>query len=177
MSRTTPPELKRKSWIEGTVWELLAAADLLPYRHSSQFGDLGMTKRERRELWKERELLRGTRTSYILPQPGTERRSPQPWLFVKAERGGYYRVGETGEIDRFGTRTLNFGSGSITERDWYPATVRGVRWLQLVAIGRHVQTLQRQEAQAASCVALAPLSAEAADREQPAEQLRLFPEQ
>lgn len=169
-----PPELKRKSWSEATVWELLVAAHLLPYRHSSSLGDLVMTKRERRELWKEQELLRRTRTSYILPQPGTVHRSSQPWLFIKSERGGYYRVGETGEIDRYGSRTLSFGSGSITERGWYPATLRGVRWLQLVATGRHVQTLQQQETQAASFVELAPLSAEAVDHEPSAEQLRLF---
>ena len=169
-----PPELKRKTWAEGTMWELLVAADLLPYRHSSPLGDLVMTKRERRELWKERELLRRTRTSYILPRPGMERRSPQPWLFIKAERGSYYRVGEEGEIDRYGSCTLSFGSGSVTERGWYPSTLRGVRWLQLVAISRHVQTLQRQEVLAASTVELAPLLAEAVDHEPPAGQLRLF---
>lgn len=169
-----PPELKRKTWAEGTVWELLVAADLLPYRHSSSLGDLGMTKRERREWWEEKELLQRTRLSYILPPPGTERQPPQPWLFIKAENGGFYRIGETGEIDRYSSRTLSFGSGSVTERGWYPSTLRGVRWLQLVAISRHVQTLQRQEGLAASTVELAPLLAEAVDHEPPAGQLRLF---
>lgn len=140
--RRSPPELRRRSWTEGTVWELLVAADLLPYRFASPLADLGMTRRQRCELQRQAELLKATRVAYLLPQPPTARRSAQPWLYVHPQRGGYYRVGEAGEIDRYGARIQRLGSGSITEHGWYPCSLRGVRWLQVVADGRMRQSIR-----------------------------------
>lgn len=137
-----PRELRRCSWTESTVWELLVAADLLPYRFASPLADLGMTPRQRRELRREAELLKATRVAYLLPQPATARRPAKPWLYVHPQRGGYYRVGEAGEIDRYGARTQRLGSGSITEHGWYPCSLRGVRWLQVVAGGRMRQSIR-----------------------------------
>lgn len=140
--RRTPPELRRRTWAEGSVWELLIAADILLYRFASLFADLGMTPRQRRELRREVELLKATRVAYILPHKSTTRRPPQPWLYLQIRRSGYYRVGGTGEIQRFGSRTQRLGSGSITEHGWYPCSLRRVRWLQVVAAGRMVQKAQ-----------------------------------
>lgn len=134
--RRTPRELRRRSWTESTVWELLASAELLPYRFASPLADLGMTPRQRRELRCEAEVLKVTRIAYMLPQIATSRRPSQPWLYVRAPRGGYYRVGEAGEIDRYGARVQRLGSGSITDHGWYPCSLRGVRWLQVIAEGR-----------------------------------------
>lgn len=72
--RRTPLELRRRTWTEGTLWELLVAADLLPYRFASPFADLGLRRRERRLLRREAELLKTTSIAYILPHPGTARR-------------------------------------------------------------------------------------------------------
>lgn len=138
--RRVPPQLRRRSWIEGSVWKLLVAAELLPYRFVSPLADLGMTPRQRRELRRKEELLKTTCIAYILPQPATPRRPSQPWLYVRTKRGGHYRVGAAGEIERFGRRTLHLGSGSITEHRWYPCSLRGVRWLQIVATGRMVRS-------------------------------------
>jgi hypothetical protein len=130
-----PPEVRSRQWVEGTVWDLLVAAQALPYRFASPFADLGMTARERRKLRGEREILTTTRVAYILPRPGTARRPAQPWLYVRTRRTGHYRVGESGTIERYGKRTQRLGSGSITEHRWYPSTLRGVRWLQVIADG------------------------------------------
>ncbi|GAB4426106.1 MAG: hypothetical protein OHK0015_06650 [Chloroflexi bacterium OHK40] len=140
--RRIPPELRRRTWAEGTVWELLVAADILLYRFASPFADLGMTVGERRKLRREVELLKATRVAYILPHNGGARRPLQPWLYVQTRRGGYFRVGDAGEIQRFGRRTQRLGSGSITEHGWYHCFLRGVRWLQVVAAGRMVQKAQ-----------------------------------
>lgn len=140
--RRTPPELRRRTWAEGTVWELLVAGNILLYRFASPFADLGMTARQRRELRREVEQLKSTRVAYILPHKGTARRPPQPWLYVHTRRGGYFRVGDVGEIQRFGRRTQSLGSGSITEHGWYPCSLRGVRWLEVVVAGRMVQKAQ-----------------------------------
>lgn len=140
--RRIPRELRRRTWAEGTAWELLVAADVLPYRFASPFADLGMNTRERRALRHEEELLKTTRIAYILPQPARLRRPSQPWLYVRTQRGGHYRVGQSGEIERFGRRTQHLGVGSITEYRWYPCSLRGVRWLQIVATGRMVRKLQ-----------------------------------
>lgn len=140
--RRLPPELRRRTWTEGTVWELLVAAELLPYRFASPFADLGLSRRDRRELRREAELLRATTVAFILPHPGTARRPAQPWLYIRARRGGHYRVGAAGAIERYGRRTTSLGSGSITEHGWYPSSLRGVRWLQVVAAGRTVQRAQ-----------------------------------
>ena len=137
--RRAPPELPRRAWAEGTIWELLVAADILLYRFASPFADLGMTARQRRELRREVELLKTIHIAYILPHNGSARRPPQPWLYVQTRRGGYFRVGNAGEIQRFGRRTQRLGSGSITEHGWYHCSLRGVRWLQVVAGGRMVQ--------------------------------------
>lgn len=101
-----------------------------------------MTPRQRRDLLRDVELLKATHVAYILPHKGGARRPPQPWLYLQIRRGGYYRVGGTGEIQRFGSRTQRLGSGSITEHGWYPCSLRGVRWLPLVAAGRMVQKAQ-----------------------------------
>lgn len=122
--------------MEGSVWELLVAGDILLYRFASPFADLGMTARQRRKLRDEIELLKATRVAYILPHKGSTRRPPQPWVYVHTRRGGYFRVGDTGEIQRFGGRTQRLGSGSITEHGWYPCSLHGVRWLQVIADGR-----------------------------------------
>jgi hypothetical protein len=140
--RRTPPELRRRTWAQGSVWELLVAGDILLYRFASPFADLGMTPRQRRDLLREVELLKATRVTYILPHNGGARRPPQSWLYVHTRRGGYYRVGDVGEIQRFGRRTQSLGSGSITEHGWYHSSLRGVRWLQVVAAGRMVQKAQ-----------------------------------
>jgi len=103
--RRTPPELRRRTWTEGSVWELLVAGDLLLYRFASPFADLGMSPRQRREFRREVELLKATHVAYILPHTGTNRRPPQSWLYVHTRRGGYYRVSDAGEIQRFGRRT------------------------------------------------------------------------
>jgi hypothetical protein len=87
--RHIPPELRRRTWTEGSVWDLLVVADLLPYRFASPFADLGMSARERRALRHEEELLRTTDIAYILPQPATPRRPSQPWLSVRTKRGGH----------------------------------------------------------------------------------------
>lgn len=133
--RRTPPELRGRTWTEGSVWELLVAGDILLYRFSSPFADLGMTPRQRRELRREIELLKATHVAYILPHNGGTRRPPQPWLHVHTRRGGYYRVGDAGEIQRFGRRVQRLGAGSITEHRWYATSLREVRWLSLVAEG------------------------------------------
>lgn len=143
--RRIPRELCRRTWSEGTAWELLVVADLLPYRFASSFADLGLSTRQRRELRREEALLKGTTIAYILPQPARPRRPSQPWLYVRTERGGHYRVGEAGEIERFGQRTQHQGSASITEYRWYPCSLRGVRWLQIVATGRMVRKLQADQ--------------------------------
>jgi hypothetical protein len=177
--RRIPPELRRRTWVEETVWELLVVAELLPYRFVSPLADLGMTPRERRELRREEELLKGTNIAYILPQPASPRRKSQPWLYVRTKRGGYFRIGEAGEVERFGRRTQHLGSGSITEHRWYPCSLRGVRWLQVISSGRLVQKVTKDQARdqtmafAADCVSdEQPTRATAVV---PAEQLRLFP--
>jgi len=82
-------------------------------------------------------------------------------------------------IERYGRRTQRLGSGSITEHRWYPCTLRGVRWLQVIADGRLVQKVrQDQAAPAHGTVPAHSSSAEAATSHGPpgaAEQLRLFP--
>ncbi len=177
--RRIPPELRRHSWTQGSAWELLVAADLLPYRFVSPLADLGMTPRQRRELRREEELLKGTTIASILPQPARSHRASQPWLYVRTQRGGHYRVGEAGEIERFGRRTQHLGSGSITEHRWYPCSLRGIRWLQVVADGRLVQKVRRsQEASAGATGTAQGLLTEADASPLPhetAEQLRLFP--
>lgn len=140
-----PLEVRRRQWAEGSVWDLLIAALALPYRFASPFADLGMTARERRRLRREEELLKTTRVVYILPRPGAARRPPQLWLYVRTKRTRYYRVGESGAIERFGRRIQRLGSGSITEHRWYPCSLRGVRWLQVVADGRRVQKVRAAE--------------------------------
>lgn len=171
--RRIPPELRRRTWREGTVWELLIAADLLPYRFASHFADLRLRPRERRELRREAEQLKTTTIAFILPQPATGRRAAQPWLYVRTKRGGHYRVGEAGTIERYGRRTQRLGSGSITEHGWYSSSLRGVRWLQVVADGRLVQKVSRQEAQKEPD---ADAAAVAAPEQSGAEQLCLFGE-
>jgi hypothetical protein len=124
-----PPEVRRRQWAEGSVWELLVAAGALPYRFASPLADLGMSTRQRRQLRREEELLKTTQVAYILPRPGTARQPLQPWLYVRTRRTGHYRVNDQGAIERFGKRIQHLGSGSITEHRWYPCTMRGVRWL------------------------------------------------
>lgn len=171
--RRLPPELRRRTWTEGTLWELLVAAELLPYRFASPFADLGMRASQRRRLRRDEELIKATSIAYILPHPRTARRPAQPWLYVRAKRGGHYRVGEAVAIDRYGRRTQRLGSGSITEHSWYPCSLRGVRWLQVVADGRLVQKVRRQEAQKELD---ADVAAVAALEQSGAEQLCLFRE-
>lgn len=113
--RRVPLELRRRTWAEGRVWDLLVAADLLPYRFASPLADLGMTSTQRRRQRREEEQLKTTQVAYILPRPGTARRPPQPWLYVRTKRTGHYRVGESGVIERFGRRTQRLASGSISE--------------------------------------------------------------
>lgn len=174
-----PPELRRRTWAEGSVWDLLVIADLLPYRFASPFADLGMTASQRRRLRREEELLKTTRIAYILPRPGTARRPPQPWLYVRTRRTGHYRVSEAGAIELYGKRIQRLGSGSITEHRWYPCTLRGVRWLQVVADGLMVQKvnqLQAPRAYTTDTAALIPAEpADATEKVAAAEQLRLFP--
>lgn len=145
--RRVPPELRRRTWTEGSVWELLVAADALLYRFASPLADLGMTARERRQLRREVELLKTTPVSYILPDQRSRRRPPQPWLYVRPRRHGIYRVGDDGRIERYGPRVQRLGSGSITEHGWFWSTLRGVRWLCIVADGLVVQKVRRQECQ------------------------------
>jgi len=134
-----PPEVRRRQWAEGSVWNLLIAAQARPYRFVSPFADLGMTASQRRRLRREEEQLKTTQVAYILPRPGTARRSPQPWLYVRTRRTGHYRVNDAGAIERYGKRIQHLGSGSITEHRWYPCSLRGVRWLQVVADGLMVR--------------------------------------
>ncbi|NTU84672.1 MAG: hypothetical protein HGA45_35790, partial [Chloroflexales bacterium] len=174
-----PPEVRRREWAEGTIWELLVAAQALPYRFASPFADLGMTARERRQLRREEELLKTTRVAYILPRPGTARWLPQPWLYVRTRRTGHYRVNHAGAIERYGKRTQRLGSGSITEHRWYPCTLRGVRWFQVVADGLMVRKGgQERTPQVGPTVAAEALPTETATCAGKAEgvaQLRLFP--
>lgn len=176
--RRIPRELRRRTWTEGTAWELLVAADLLPYRFASPFADLGLSARERRALRREEELLKTTNIAYLLPQPATPRRSSQPWLYVRTKRGGHYRVGEAGEIERFGRRTQHLGSGSITEHCWYPCSLRGVRWLHVVADGRLMQKVRQAQVPPASTNGAGDSSsavpATSSGNDAAAEQLRLF---
>jgi hypothetical protein len=145
--RRVPPELRRRTWTEGSVWELLVAADALLYRFASPLADLSMTARERRSCRREVELLKTTPISYILPNQRSRRRPPQPWLYVRPRRHGIYRVGDAGRIERYGARVQRLGSGSITEHGWFLSSLRGVRWLRVVADGLLVQELRRQERQ------------------------------
>jgi hypothetical protein len=140
-----PPEVRRRTWTEGTIWDLLIAAGALPYRFASPLADLGMSTRQRRQLRREEELLKTTQVAYILPRPVTARRLPQPWLYVRTRRTGHYRVNAQGVIERYGKRIQRLGSGSITEHRWYPCTLRGVRWLQVVADDLLVRGLQSDQ--------------------------------
>jgi len=143
--RRIPSETRRRTWTEGTVWELLAAAGALPYRFASPLADVGMTAREHRQFQREMAVLKTTAIAYILPRPGTARRAPERWLSVRTRRTGYYRVNDAGTIERYGKRTQWLGSGSSTAHRWYPCSLRGVRWLQVVADGllvRKVNQLQ-----------------------------------
>jgi hypothetical protein len=174
-----PPEVRRRTWTEGTVWELLVAAQALPYRFASPLADLGMTARERRQLRREEELLKTTRLAYILPRPATTWRTSQPWLYVRTRRTGHYRVNDQGAIERYGKRTQPLGSSSITEHRWYPCSLRGVRWLQVIADGlmvRKVNQLQAPREHTTDAPALIPADP-VRDRGKDAdvEQLRLFP--
>lgn len=119
--RRIPRELRRRTWAEGTAWELLVMANLLPYRFASPFADLGMTPRQRRELRREEALLKGTTIAYILPQPARPRRPSQPWLYVRTQRGGHYRVGEAGEIERFGRVSSISAPGASPSTTGIPA--------------------------------------------------------
>ena len=141
MARRIPPELRRRAWTSGTVWELLVAADLLPYRFTSPCADLGIRARERRHWRREQELLTTTKVRYILPYPGSAQRLPQPWLSVQTMRAGYYRVNDAGLIERYGRQLQRFGGTTVTKHRWYPCTLRGVRWLHVIATGRMVQKL------------------------------------
>lgn len=134
-----PPEVRSRQWAEGTIWEVLVAARALPYRFASPLADLAMTASQRRRLHREEELLKTTRVAYILPRPGSARRPSQPWLYVRARRAGYYRVNDRGVIERYGKRTQRLGAGSVTEHRWHPCSLRGVRWLQVVAEGLMVR--------------------------------------
>lgn len=140
-----PPEVRRRTWTEGSVWDLLIAAQALPYRFASPFAELGLMASQRRRLRREEELLKTTRVAYILPRPATARRPPQPWLYVRTRRTGHYRVNDAGAIERYGKRTQRLGGGSITEHRWYPCTLRGVRWLQVIADGLIVRGLQADQ--------------------------------
>ena len=171
--RRIPPELRRRTWREGTVWELLVTADLLSYRFASPFADFGLRPRERRELRREAELLKTTTMAFILPQLATGRRAAQPWLYVRTKRGGHYRVGEAGEIQRYGSRVQRLGSGSITEHGWHPCALRGVRWLQLIATNRLVRKVSWQQSQE---VTVADNAAPAPKQPLAPQQLRLFSE-
>jgi hypothetical protein len=176
--RRVPPELRRRTWAEGSVWDLLVAADLLPYRFASPLADLGMTNTQRRRQRCEEEQLKTTQVGYILPRPGTARRPPQPWLYVRTKRTGQYRVGESGAIERFGRRTQHLGSGSITEHRWYPCSLRGVRWLQVVAdgrIGRKVRGSQQESLPPTADVCAPEARAQAQGSPQNVVQLALFP--
>lgn len=174
-----PRELRRRTWVEGTAWELLVAADLLPYRFASPFADLGMSARERRALRRREELLKTTPIAYILPQTATPHRPAQPWMYVRTKRGGHYRVGANGEVERFCRRTQHLGSGSITEHRWYPCSLRGIRWLHVLAGGRLVQKLSREQAREQTTSRTDdPVSNDQATSTTvitPVEQLRLFP--
>lgn len=143
--RRLPLELRLCTWSEGSVWELLVAADALLYRFASLLADLGMTARERRQLRREVELLKGTPVDYILPSQGSRRQPPQPWLYVRPRRYGIYRLADDGRIERYGARIQRFGGTSITEHGWYWSALRGVRWLRVVADGLVVRKVRRQE--------------------------------
>jgi hypothetical protein len=119
-----PPEVRGRQWAEGTIWEMLVAAQALPYRLSSPLADLGMTASQRRRLHQEVELLKTTRAAYILPRAGSARRPPQLWLYVRARRSGYYRANAQGVIEGYGKRTQRLGAGSVTEHGWYPCSLR-----------------------------------------------------
>jgi len=84
-----------------------------------------------------------------------------------------------GFIERYGKRIQRLGSGSITEHRWYPCTLRGVRWLQVVADGRIVQKVNQPQAPRAYTTDTAALitAKPVGDTEEvaAAEQLRLFP--
>jgi hypothetical protein len=171
--RRIPPELCRRTWSEGSVWELLVAADALLYRFASPLADLGRHARERRQLRREVELLKTTAVAYILPYQGSRRRPLQPWLYVRSQRHGIYRVSADGHIERYGARVQRLGATSMTEHGWFFSTLRGVRWLRIVADGLLVQKASQQERQEESVVDPAD-----PDPEQPShpQQLRLFSE-
>ncbi|MFV9505468.1 MAG: hypothetical protein AB4911_13010 [Oscillochloridaceae bacterium umkhey_bin13] len=137
--RRIPPELRRKTWTEGTVWELLSAAGWLPYRFASPLADLSLTARQRQKQRQEATQLQTTPIAYLLPQPGTARRPAVPWLYVRTTRGAHYRIGTDGAITRYGRRIQRLDSGSITTHTWYACDLRGVRWLQIIATGRMIQ--------------------------------------
>ncbi|GAB4443092.1 MAG: hypothetical protein OHK0015_42630 [Chloroflexi bacterium OHK40] len=143
-NRRVPPELRRRTWTEGSVWEMLVAADALLYRFASPLADLGMTARERRQLQREVELLKATSVSYILPDQGTRRLPSPPWLYVRTRRHGIYRVSDDGRIERYRARVQHLGGTSITAHGWFLSTLRGVRWLSIVADGLLVRKLRRQ---------------------------------
>ncbi|MFV9507678.1 MAG: hypothetical protein AB4911_24265 [Oscillochloridaceae bacterium umkhey_bin13] len=137
--RRCPPELRRKSWQEGSIWDLLIAAACLPYRFRSPLADLGLSTRQRQKQHQEAIYLQTTPIAYLLPQPGTARHPPVPWLYVRTKRGAHYRIGCDGTITRYGRRIQHLGSGSITTHRWYACDLRGVRWLQIIATERLIQ--------------------------------------
>jgi hypothetical protein len=140
--RRAPPELRRRTWIEGSAWELLVAAACLPFRFRSPLADLGCTARQRRQQRQEAAQLHATRVAYLLPQPGNARRPPVHWLYVRTTRGAHYRIGTDGAIERYGRRVQTLGQGSCSTYRWYTCDLRGVRWLQHLAHGRMAQHAQ-----------------------------------
>ena len=123
-------------------------------------------------------MLKTTLVTYILPQPATARRVTQPWLYVRTKRTGHYRVGETGEIERFGRRIQRLGSGSISEHGYQRCSLRGVRWLQVVADGRMVQKIraaQQESLPPAADARATKVSDQAQSSPQNVVQLTMFP--
>lgn len=172
--RPLPPELRRRSWTEGTVWELLVALDALPYRFVSPFADLGLTARERRRLRQEREQLKATAIACILPRPGTARRSSDLWVYVHVPRFGHYRVDDAGAIERYGRRVQRLSGTTISEHRWYPCSLRGVRWLAVVAEGRVLRAARDHPGAAAAITAGPPAALRPITASPAAEQLPLF---
>lgn len=172
--RRIPRELRRRTWGEGTVWELLTVLQALPYRFASPLADLGMTARQRRKLRCEEEVLKATRVAYLLPHLGSRSRPQEPWLYLQTKRGGHYRVNDTGVIERYGKRILRLGAGSISEHGWYTASLRSVRWIQLVADGLLLRRIRRE---ATSTIAAHPIVLEASHEGEVEEGHQATPEQ
>ncbi len=139
--RRRPPEARRLSYAEATLWELCAALDILPYRQRSVWAGLD-SPRERRAIRRERELMDATRLQYAPPRPARGGRPARPHLYILTGRGAYIRIHE-GDAQIAHWRHVRAAPGRPGGWRWEHGPPRGARWAEIVADGLRARSARR----------------------------------